>query len=178
MSNTNKLKIYLSKSKAGSIEVIQQVKKILSQYENIQILEFEGGEYNTNKLEEADIVLIIPPKLPEPFKNKFTIGKGQDIELSYAIEVMNHRNIYHLISFSDELYVVHSSICFNDIINIDWQSRYCEISYDLKNIHELSVVYNKNCEEDKLLVKSQNTSKSFTKIFSDSENSLLLLKRR
>jgi hypothetical protein len=124
------IKIYLSKSKSGNIDDILKIKKVLSKYENIEILEFEGGEYNTDKLKEADIVLIIPPTLPKPCTDTFTIGKGQ-----YSEAVAANFSVLYVISYcSEEINVVSEYALTLNVIDDDWKTRFAEIEYDLDEI--------------------------------------------
>lgn len=124
------IKIYLSKSKSGNIDDILKIKKVLSNYENIEVLEFEGGEYNTDKLKEADIVLIIPPTLPKPYTDTFTIGKGQ-----YSEAVAANVSVLYVISYcSKEINVVSEYALTLNVIDDDWKTRFAEIEYDIDEV--------------------------------------------
>lgn len=133
------IKMYLSKSKMGSMNTLMQVRDVLSQYSNLEVLEFSGGVYTTELLDQADILLIIPPELSKPFADNFNIGKGQYTELKrFELPIKSKHNIFHLISLcSDQLNVVHQFDI--DLLEIDWKTNYATIDYnlnDLKNFEE------------------------------------------
>jgi len=129
-----KLKIYLSKSKQGNMDSLMKTRDLLSKYD-IEILEFTGREYNTNKLDEADIVLILPHTLPKAFNYHFNLGKGQFTEYTRALDT-NHQATYFIICLGDELYV--SEIDKDDILEDDWKLNYVYVQC-IENISALHI---------------------------------------
>ena len=134
-----KLKVYLSKSKAGSMDSLMQVRDLLSQYD-IELLEFSGGEYTDNLLKSSDIVLVLPHTLPRPFSYDFYLGKGQYTEYSIS-ENSSKQRTYFVICLGDELYV--SEIEDEDIIDKNWKTEYvhvwCEDTMKPLHIYESSI---------------------------------------
>lgn len=148
--NTNKpLRIYLSKSKMGSMDTLMKVRDVLSYYENIQVIEFQGGEYNTDLLLSADLVIIIPPELPKPYTNTNTIGKGQHVECiayrNFCFKYVRIKNLYFLVSineFDKDLNLEWDGNLKMKIIEEDWKSKYASIEHsllDLANLNKLGL---------------------------------------
>jgi len=69
------VKVYVIKSKAGNFDLIAHTKHILNTNFNCEVLEFQGGEYTTEKLDQADVVLIVPPHFIED--EWISVGRGQ-----------------------------------------------------------------------------------------------------
>lgn len=72
-------KVYISRSKAGSLIDSSKFIEELSKY-NVEILEYTGGTYNFEKIDLCDYLIVIPPN------DKFTLGKGQSEEICRASE--------------------------------------------------------------------------------------------
>lgn len=80
-----KVKIYLAKSNLCSLELAARVRSYLSSINNVEVIEFKGGEYSHVPLKESDILIIVPPKnaietstittMGNPLKGIF-IGRG------------------------------------------------------------------------------------------------------
>lgn len=150
-----KLKIYLSKSKMGSMDTLMQVRDVLSQYENVEILEFSGGIYTTETLLKADIILVIPPELPKSFTGNFTIGKGQYCEIDTSLD--SDIPIYFVISLcKDQINVVDVSFCALDILDYDWKLKYAEVNYILEDIDNFEKYF--EFKKKSIIKKSTNNS--------------------
>jgi hypothetical protein len=141
---SKKLKVYLSKSKMGSMDILMKVRDLLNQYD-IELLEFSGGEYTDTLLQSADIVLVLPHTLPRPFNYDFYLGKGQFTEYSISIN-SNKQETYFIICPGDELYV--SQIDDEDVIERNWKSDYvhvwCEENMKPLHIYEPSILKHNN----------------------------------
>ena len=153
----DKLKIYLSKSKAGSMDTLMQVRTILSTYENVEVTEFSGGEYNTKLLHEADIVLLIPPTLPKPYTDTITIGKGQYTE----IVNQDTSECYVLVSLdTNQLNIVPYGAVELEVIDEDWKTKYAEIVYLLDDIIPIEEAILQDGFDNDYIIKKSFTSKS------------------
>lgn len=64
--------IYFSKSRAGNFDDILKVKTYLAKF-NCGISEFTGGVYSSQRLDDADLLVILPPVL----ENYSFVGRGQ-----------------------------------------------------------------------------------------------------
>lgn len=119
----------------GSIEDLMKVRSLLAQY-NVEVIEFVGGEYTTDILDSADIVLILPPELPKPFNYHYTIGKGQYCEIKRGLH--NKQTVLSVICMGEELYVGENPKL--DITSINWKNDYCFVECDnrLATLEELS----------------------------------------
>lgn len=77
-----KFRIYISKSKQSDFNELLKLKSDLSKFKNIEILEFQGGNYTPDLLLSADLVIFIPPKDPVLKEHLIgyaylDVGKGQ-----------------------------------------------------------------------------------------------------
>jgi hypothetical protein len=160
------MKIYLSKSKQGDMDTLMKVRSILLQYQDVKILEFEGGEYNTNKLLESDFVLIIPPALPSPDKMDyndwdFFIGKGQYDEW-HTCFTLSHSFYFlvgiHQIGEKDyKLQVINFPNV--TVMNFDWKLRYANVFYKISSIFNLALGLKKEEKKEKQIVYQNFKSK-------------------
>lgn len=72
-----KPKIYLSKSNATNPDDLFKVRSILDLH-HCEMIEFSGGEYSHDEMEECDILLILPhTEQEEAPVDSFLLGKGQ-----------------------------------------------------------------------------------------------------
>ena len=122
---SRKLKLYISKSKAGKIDDLMKVRSLLTSYD-FDILEFSGGTYSTDLINQADVVLFLYPNLPKPFAFQETIGKGQHVELVFCLS--NQKSFYFINCLGDELYV--SKFVKYSILDINWQFQFSKIHCD------------------------------------------------
>lgn len=128
----DKPRVYLSKSKMGSMDTLLKVRDMLSKYD-IELVEFSGGEYTASALLSCDIFLLLPPVLPMPYNFNFNVGKGQYTEIQTACRIP----MYYIVCVGDELYVsngiekIHKS-------ESDWKTNYAHIWCNklMKPIHE------------------------------------------
>jgi len=77
-------RIYISKSKAGNPDDFMLVRSLLSKFD-CDVTEFFGGEYNTNLLDKADILIVVPPCICN-INNHVRVGKGQHCEINRFLE--------------------------------------------------------------------------------------------
>lgn len=161
LENQQKLKIYLSKSGTGSLDILMKVRSILATFANIEVLEFEGGTYNPNLLNSADYVLVIPQTLPEPFKDTFYLSKGQYTE---SDSTPDWNKIIYSVIVGDSIYVVNKyDIIEEEIFEKDWKKQYALISFDTLVIIDIKEYL------DLELISNNTNSKS------ESSNKKLLL---
>ena len=116
------------------MDSLMQVREFLKNY-NVEIVEFDGGEYNTDKLLSSDIVLILPHTLPKAFNYDFYLGKGQYTEYS-LIKKLKNKRLYFVICLGDELYV--STFDDDDIVENDWKKEFVHVwcKDTLKPLHK------------------------------------------
>lgn len=72
------IRVYISKSKQSDFDELLKLKSELSNYSNVEIVEFQGGTYSNTLLKSCDIVIFIPPKdsiLDDEWK--INVGRGQ-----------------------------------------------------------------------------------------------------
>lgn len=69
-----KIKIYLAKSNLCSLELAARVRSYLSSINNVEVVEFTGGEYSHTPLKECDILIVVPPKDGEETSTITTMG--------------------------------------------------------------------------------------------------------
>lgn len=133
-NQSKKLRVYLSKSKQGTMDSLMKARELLSKY-NIELIEFVGGEYTSETLLSCDIVLVLPYSFPKSYHYDFWVGKGQYSEIELAIG----RNIpvYYSICLGDELYV-SNDIDDKDVDEIDWKTKFAHIWCNemMKPLHE------------------------------------------
>lgn len=110
---STKLKVYLSKSKSGNFDELVKLKSRLELLD-IEVLEFVGGTYDTKKLLEADILLILPPA--SKGVHYPTVGRGQFEEIDTFLEKYPNKQILVVTSLEDD----------DDIITVDEIDSYYE----------------------------------------------------
>lgn len=130
---TQKTKLYISKSKAGDVAVINGIMATLRAYD-VEILEFTGGTYNTDALLKADILLVIPP-LPIDESGQTWVGKGQCLEISEFSTKCLGKPILIFQNFIEDFSISAKSLLIQEyestaIHNIDWQTHYATIQTD------------------------------------------------
>lgn len=118
--NNIKPKVYLSKSKSGSFDDIVKTREYCRQL-GFDLLEFEGGEYNTKKLDSCDYLLVLPPSLEGPI----TIGKGQYTELKRFLSNKDNNNLFIISDLSNKLYI--DELISSNLIGIDWKTQYVQL---------------------------------------------------
>ena len=86
-------KIYLSVSYNTSATVIRAVKKLIEDQGAEVLMYIKGEQYSTDKIEESDMMLGIPPcdiYQEEPYKEdiiyNISVGRGQYNEADFALE--------------------------------------------------------------------------------------------
>ena len=127
-------KVYLSKSKAGNFDDIVKCKNYCHQL-GFDLTEFVGGTYNTDKLDEADYLLVLPPRLDSyPLR----VGKGQHSEISKFLHDIgkNCDNILIVSNLEEGLYVDEYAIMTT--LDWDWQLEYAELTTNEAQINILS----------------------------------------
>lgn len=105
-----KFRIYISKSKQSDFNELLKLKSDLSKFKNIEVLEFQGGNYTPDLLLNADLMILIPPK-DSIFKSSFdyfylVVGKGQFEEFSnYNMPcfLYHSEKFYEIEDYSDDL---------------------------------------------------------------------------
>lgn len=121
-----KTKIYLSKSKAGDLARVAEIREFL-QTLDIELLEFAGGTYNTDLLLTADYLLVDSPLKKEKHGDigGYWIGKGQYEEIK-AFEITGSTFIAQ--HFASDPYgktnLVIDEVYKMEVVNIDWQKYY------------------------------------------------------
>jgi hypothetical protein len=130
--------VYLSKSKAGDFDTIVQIKSMLKQFD-IDLVEFMGGHYTADLLLNSDIVLLVPPKMPED--NYFNVGKGQFDEYLCS-EKTSRIEHYVVLLMSNNLYVA-SMEGYRKLTGGDWSLNYAILSYDISEIFLLENILDK-----------------------------------
>lgn len=105
-----KYKIYISKSKQSDFNQLLKLKSDLSKFKNIEVLEFQGGTYNTDLLLSADLVIFIPPKnsiLDDQVINRYQIevGRGQYEEFVNA-SLRNSKSIPCELYYDNQFYTI------------------------------------------------------------------------
>lgn len=142
-----KTRVYLSKSNAGSIVPINDVKRILSQMD-IEIVEFLGGNYTTDKLKSSDILLVIPPALKHINHDGayFDLGKGQCTEIQVFAETKEISDVLIVSGRTTDLngkanlqVELITDIDDLTVIDINWQLYYAKLRTD--NEPEFITIY-------------------------------------
>lgn len=137
----SKPRVYFSKSKSGDAETIKLVLSHLRKYD-IEIVQWDNSEgYKKDKHEaliaSCSAVVMLPPKLPEPFNYHFHIGKGQHTERKLANEDLDI-DVYYVINVCDEFMGVNDYVNTYDIVDNDWKIEYafveCEDRYPLEEL--------------------------------------------
>lgn len=105
-----KYKIYISKSKQSDFNQLLKLKSDLFKFKNIEVLEFQGGTYNTDLLLSADLVIFIPPKNSELISHNDTwceieVGKGQYEEFLNA-HLRNFKSIPCELYYNNEFHTI------------------------------------------------------------------------
>lgn len=110
-------KVYLSKSKAGDRFELEVVKKELKEYD-VEVVEFQGGTYNTELLDNSNYLLVLTPD------EELNIGRGQAEEILRAYE----RDLTILVITDLEpvkvVEITDDDLCF---IKKDWQTKWASI---------------------------------------------------
>ena len=117
-----KIKIYLSKSRQGTMDSLMKVREYILKYENIELLEYTGGDYSTALLEQADYMLVLPYE--EAIKKDnytFNVGKGQYDEILFATN--EKIPIKPIISLTDDI-IISMGIASKKVVDLDWQRNY------------------------------------------------------
>ena len=117
-----KIKIYLSKSRQGTMDSLMKVREYILKYENIELLEYTGGDYSTALLEQADYMLVLPYE--EAIKKDnytFNVGKGQYDEILFAMS--ENIPIKPIISLTYDL-IISMGIHSKKLVDLDWQRNY------------------------------------------------------
>ena len=107
------------------IDNLLKVRSLLSHY-NVEVLEFYGGEYNTDLLDDSDIILVLPPDLPKAFNYHFTVGKGQYMEILRGHD--HDIPVLFVMTMGEELYIGENPQM--EVTDINWKSKYCFIECD------------------------------------------------
>lgn len=124
-------KIYISKSKQSDFNQLLKLKSDLSKFKNIEVLEFQGGTYNTDLLLSADLVIFIPPKNSklEPFESFYQIevGRGQYEEFLNT-NLKNSKSIPCELYYNNEFFTIDDCTEYSegDQTWQEWGVLYCE----------------------------------------------------
>ena len=78
-----KPKIYISKSKVGNPDDLMNLRSLLKSWD-CEVTEFFGGAYNSYHLDQADILLVVPPYIG--CINSTDVSKGQHEEVNRFIK--------------------------------------------------------------------------------------------
>lgn len=126
----DKLKVYTSTSKQGSFADVMKVNDELAKHPVIP-MKFEGGAYSSAKLEESDVFILIPPKVPtltdQTSLKQLHIGKGQLTEYQIANEA--DKECYCLVYNQDGILQLRE-INHVAIINGNWSDNFATIDLD------------------------------------------------
>lgn len=60
-----KSKIYISKSNRSNPDDESRVRQVLSDFDDVEIIEYRGGKSNLKRVKEADFLIILPNKIDE-----------------------------------------------------------------------------------------------------------------
>lgn len=116
-------KVYLSKSKAGNINDLYKVKNQLGKYD-VEITEFNGGQYNDSILINSDVLLILPHTIPGDSDLPIELGRGQYEEFITARSLRKfNKNIHFVTYVNDDVMYVDSVDTFG-VCNLDWKTKY------------------------------------------------------
>jgi hypothetical protein len=125
-----KLKVYLSKSKSGNFDELVKLKSRLELLD-IEVLEFVGGTYNTDKLLEADILLVLPPIIDNgDTGNWAVVGKGQFEEIEiFTLNKLNNALLVTSLEDIDDVITVEEISGVDEITGKykNWQTNYGQV---------------------------------------------------
>ena len=155
-------RIYFSKSRAGNFDDILKVKNYLSQYD-CEIIEFTGGIYTPEKLDSADLLLILPPEL-----DRFEfVGRGQFEEFGRALNDVGKWELPFLITdITAEGIPFGVLIDDGDIIDKNWTTDYGRfLSIDTDEEISIDDAFNLNIKR-----YSKNKGKGSKEFFPDLED--------
>lgn len=114
------MKIYISKSKVGNPDELMTLRHHLGRLD-CEVTEFMGGTYNTNKLDEADILIVLGPST-----TNYNIGKGQYTEVERFGNHNTWCNLF-IVEHIDNKSLEMSEITGTDVTEKNWTSKYANI---------------------------------------------------
>lgn len=112
------MKIYLAKSNRANPNIVSEVREILKQMPNVEIVEYVGGKYSNQPLIESDYLIIVPETVSdinEAIPTSINIGKGlnsQIVEfpLKPNIFIVSHVQKYTGLVLSSIVEMKHTEI--------------------------------------------------------------------
>lgn len=115
-----KLKVYLSVSKQCNIDSLRKTRDFLNKY-NIELSEFAGGQYSSEFLDSADVVIFLPNLLPKAYTYHVFLSRGQYTELEKSHSEGKNTLIVSILS--DNLYL-GTPKSFEIFNSNDWKMDY------------------------------------------------------
>jgi hypothetical protein len=126
-------RVYISKSKAGNPDLLQDVRHQLKTKYNVRVAEFQGGQDSSNLLKSCELLIVVPPELPKAFTRCFNVGKGQYIEIITAQE--NSIPVILITSKGDGFYYIASTLEVI-LLEVDWSLNWAQVHF--KNTKEIT----------------------------------------
>lgn len=121
--------IYLCKSKVGNFDLIVKVKALLARYQ-LSFTEFIGGNYTSEKLDNAEVIIVCP--ILETDIAKKPVGKGQYDEISSSI-----RNGKTVLLYSNGYFYKIFQTSKNADALLNWQNNYGQVTVNLSEKYTL-----------------------------------------
>jgi hypothetical protein len=137
-----KLKVFLSKSKAGDFDTQVLTKKLLLEA-GMEVFEYIGGDYSPDLMMSCDILVMVPARLKSNYNGKYcTIGKGQSDEIQNWLKGYNKttKSIFIITEKpTDSRVTVQKIVQLYDKNEEDWKIAYKKVDLSSANI-PLSIV--------------------------------------
>lgn len=173
ISEMKNYKIYISKSKQSDFNQLLKLKSDLSKFKNIEVLEFQGGTYNTDLLLSADLVIFIPPKnsiLDQVIKGyQIEVGRGQYEEF---VNLKNNKLIPCELYYNNQFYTIEDCDTYIEgdqtwqewgVLFIELESNTTDLEKVLDGYFEIDNFYSNNIKSFNNLKSSNNLKKLLIK---------------
>lgn len=91
-------KIYLAKSNRSNPDDVSRVRQVLSEYKDIEVVEFKGGAYSHKDLLSCELLLIIPNLLEiNEDEDCIPLGKGLHEQIVAFTSKGNSKSNIHIV---------------------------------------------------------------------------------
>lgn len=133
-----KLKVFLSKSKAGDFDTQVLTKNILLEA-GMEICEYVGGDYSPDLMLSCDILLMVPSKMRYDSSYCCTLGKGQFNEIDNWILSKDVNNIFIVTSRYLNILTISPFDEKELFDEKDWKVNYAKVFTKNRDINSITV---------------------------------------
>jgi len=117
--------VYLAKSNAGDPDLIDDIRAKIDAY-HVEIKEFTGGTYTTDKLLACHVLIVVPYTPIKPYTDNFNIGKGVYSEILTA----QKKNIPVYIAAINGTDDVHIALISDiKVLEADWGLNWANVKF-------------------------------------------------